>query len=89
MRYGMIATTWRAVRIGARVVLLGRPIPTRYPLSAMADTHHLSRSAYERYLKLAERVKDPTTRPALQEAVSVEETTAAHSAREAASGKER
>ena len=47
------------------------------------------RGLHERYLKLAERVKDPTTRPALQEAVSVEETTAAHSAREAASGKER
>lgn len=47
------------------------------------------RVLHERYLRLAERVKDPTARPTLQEAVSVEETTAAHAAREAASGKER
>ena len=47
---------------------------------------------HERYLKLAERVKDPSVRPTLQEAVSVEETTAAMAARaaaEAASGKGR
>ena len=47
------------------------------------------RALHERYLKLVEKVKDPTKRPTLQEAVSVEETTAAHEAREAASGKER
>lgn len=48
---------------------------------------------HERYLKLAERIKDPMVRPTLQEAVSVEETTAAHEAREAerqaVAGKER
>jgi low affinity Fe/Cu permease len=38
---------------------------------------------HERYLKLAERIKDPTSGPTLQEAVSVEETTAAHAARDA------
>lgn len=47
------------------------------------------RVLHERYLKLVEKVKDPTTRPTLQEAVSVEETTGAHDARGAASGKER
>lgn len=47
------------------------------------------RALHERYLKLAERVKDPTTGPTLQEAVSVEETTAAHAAHDAAAGKER
>jgi low affinity Fe/Cu permease len=35
------------------------------------------RLLHERYLKLAERVKDPAVRPALHEAVSVEETTGA------------
>ncbi|HZI66675.1 MAG TPA: low affinity iron permease family protein [Thermoanaerobaculia bacterium] len=44
---------------------------------------------HERYLKLVEKVKDPNTGPTLQEAVSVEETTAAHEARVAASRKER
>ena len=48
---------------------------------------------HERYLKLAERIKDPTSGPTLQEAVSVEETTAAHAARDAErqamAGKER
>ncbi|HVE66473.1 MAG TPA: low affinity iron permease family protein [Thermoanaerobaculia bacterium] len=39
---------------------------------------------HDRYLKLAERIKDPTGGPTLQEAVSVEETTAAHAARDAA-----
>ena len=39
------------------------------------------RALHERYLKLAERVKDPTARPTLQEAVSVEETTGAVEAR--------
>ena len=48
---------------------------------------------HERYVKLAERIKDPTSGPTLQEAVSVEETTAAHAARDAerqaVAGKER
>ena len=51
------------------------------------------KSLHERYLKLAERIKDPTGGPTLQEAVSVEETTAAHAARDAerqaVAGKER
>lgn len=47
------------------------------------------RALHERYLKLAERVKDPTTRPTLQEAVSVEETTGAVEARGADAGKGR
>jgi low affinity Fe/Cu permease len=47
------------------------------------------RHLHERYLKLAEKVKDPTARPTLQEAISVEETTAAVAARRADAGKER
>jgi low affinity Fe/Cu permease len=39
------------------------------------------RCLHERYLKLAERVKDPTVRPALHEAISVEETTGSFAAR--------
>lgn len=42
------------------------------------------RKLHERYLKLAERIKDPTGGPSLQDSVSVEETTAAHEARDAA-----
>jgi len=52
-------------------------------------SEHELRSLHERYLKLAERIKDPTAGPSLQDAVSVEETTAAHAAREADAGKER
>jgi low affinity Fe/Cu permease len=47
------------------------------------------RALHERYLKLVEKVKDPTTGPALHEAVSVEQTTAAHAAREATAARER
>lgn len=47
------------------------------------------RVLHERYLKLAEKVKDPTTRPTLQEAVSVEETTGTAPARDTGSGKGR
>jgi low affinity Fe/Cu permease len=47
------------------------------------------RALHERYLKLAERVKDPTARPTLQEAVSVEETTGAVEARGSDAGKGR
>ena len=47
------------------------------------------RVLHERYLKLAERVRDPTTRPTLQEAVSVEETTGAVDARGTGAGKGR
>jgi low affinity Fe/Cu permease len=41
------------------------------------------RALHERYLRLVERVKDPTGGPTLHDAVSVEETTAAHALREA------
>ncbi len=44
---------------------------------------------HERYLKLAERIKDPTGGPSLHDAVSVEQTTAAHAARDADAGKGR
>ena len=47
------------------------------------------RALHERYLKLAERVKDPTGGPSLQDAASVEETTDAHAVRDADAGKER
>ena len=47
------------------------------------------RALHERYLKLVENVNDPTRRPTLQEAVSVEETTGVHEARQTASRKER
>jgi low affinity Fe/Cu permease len=40
------------------------------------------RALHERYLKLVERVQDPTGGPALQDAVSVEETTGTVVARE-------
>jgi low affinity Fe/Cu permease len=46
------------------------------------------RALHERYLRLVERVKDPTGGPTLQDAVSVEETTAAHAAREATAARE-
>ena len=46
------------------------------------------RALHERYLKLVERVKDPTGGPTLQDAVSVEETTAAHAARQATAARE-
>lgn len=47
------------------------------------------RKLHERYLKLAERIKDPTGGPSLHDAVSVEQTTAAHAARDADAGKRR
>ena len=40
------------------------------------------RALHERYLRLVEKVKDPSARPTLHDAVSIEETTAAHAARE-------
>ena len=46
------------------------------------------RALHERYLKLVEKVKDPSVRPTLQEAVSVEETTAAHAERETTAARE-
>ncbi|MDQ5857878.1 MAG: low affinity iron permease family protein [Acidobacteriota bacterium] len=47
------------------------------------------RKLHERYLRLAERIKDPTGGPSLHDAVSVEHTTDTHAARDADAGKER
>lgn len=41
------------------------------------------RALHDRYLKLVDRVKAPGTAPGLKDSTSIEETTAAHQAREA------
>ena len=47
------------------------------------------RLLHDRYLKLVERVKEPHTGPGLKDKTSVEETTAAHQARDAEAGRRR